>query len=65
MRTDTNVKPVGTGQQGAATPAGAKKDIPSHIEGQHPANKVEETANRAARKGVERQHREDPSVFTK
>ncbi len=65
MLTETNVNPTGTGQQGAGSPAGVKKDIPIHVEGGEPVDKVEHAADKAAKKGFERQQREDPTVFTK
>jgi hypothetical protein len=60
---DTNVEPTGTGQEGAGTPAGVKKDIPIHLEGQ-PIRKLDQVAGRAARRGLEREHREDATIFT-
>jgi hypothetical protein len=65
MRTETNVNPTGTGQEGAGRPAGAQKDIPIHVDGGKPVDNVEHSADKAAKKGIERQHREDPTVFTK
>jgi len=65
MTVETNVEPTGTGQQGAGSPAGTQKDIPIHIQGGKPVDKEEQIANRAAKKGMERQQREDPTVFTK
>jgi hypothetical protein len=65
MKVETNVSPTGTGQQGAGAPAGTKKDIPVHVEGGKPIDKEEHLANKAAKKGMERQQREDPTVFTK
>ncbi len=64
MSTDTSARPTGTGQAGAGTPAGVNKDIPIHIEGE-PHEQVNEVAGHAARKGFERQQREDPTEFTK
>jgi len=65
MSTDTSAEPTGTGQEGAGSPAGATKDIPIHIEGGKPVDKVEQIANRAAHKGLDRERNEDPSIFTK
>jgi hypothetical protein len=59
-----NAKPVGTGQQGAGMPAGINQDTPIHTEGKH-VDKMDKVANRAAKKGIEREHREDPTPFTK
>ncbi|AXC15005.1 hypothetical protein ACPOL_5759 [Acidisarcina polymorpha] len=64
MATENNVDPAGTGQQGAGMPAGTQADIPVHIEGE-PEHKLEHSADHAARRGLERQHREDPTEFTK
>jgi hypothetical protein len=65
MSTDTKAEPVGTGQAGAGAPAGVTKDVPIHIEGGKPVDKIEEVANRAAHKGIDRQHNEDSTIFTK
>jgi len=65
MAIDTKTKPIGTGQEGAGTPAGVNEENPVHIEGKQPVSKMDRLANRAARKGVERTHREDPMPFTK
>jgi hypothetical protein len=65
MPTNSSAEPTGTGQEGAGTPAGANEEIPIHIEGGKPVDKLDQIANRAARKGEERQHREDPTIFTK
>ena len=65
MAIETNVKPIGTGQQGAGTPAGVDRDIPVHIEGEAPVDKLDQLADRAARKGLDRQHHDDPKIFTK
>jgi len=65
MSTDTSAEPTGTGQAGAGSPAGATKDVPIHIEGGKPVDKVEEIANRAAHKGTDRQHNQDSTIFTK
>ncbi len=64
MSIETNVEPVGTGQQGAVSPTVGKGDVPVHLEGQ-PDKTLDHAADRAARKGIERQHREDPTEFTK
>jgi hypothetical protein len=65
MATDTSAEPTGTGQEGAGTPAGVNKEVPIHIEGGKPVDKIEEIANHAAHKGLNREHREDPTIFTK
>jgi hypothetical protein len=65
MPIETSVEPTGTGQQGAGAPAGTTEEIPIHIEGGKPVDKVDQIADRASRKGMERQHREDPDIFTK
>jgi hypothetical protein len=65
MPIETNVEPTGTGQQGAGAPAGIKQDIPIHIEGGKPVDTLDRAAGRAAIRGIERQHREDPTIFTK
>ena len=64
MTTETNVAPTGTGQEGAGTPAGASVDVPVHVDGK-PVDKLDELANRAARKGIDREHRGDATIFTK
>jgi hypothetical protein len=64
MTIKNDVAPAGTGQEGAASPAGAKENIPVHIEGE-PVDKLEELANRAAHKGLDRQHSDDATIFTK
>jgi len=63
--TDTGAEPTGTGQQGAGTPSGVTQEIPIHIEGGKHIDKLDQIANRASHKGVDRQHREDPTEFTK
>jgi hypothetical protein len=65
MAIETKVNPTGTGQQGAGTPAGVEKEIPIHIEGGAPTDPVEHLANKAARRGLERQQHDDPTIFTK
>jgi hypothetical protein len=65
MLTETKVNPTGTGQQGAGSPAGANKDIPVHIEGGKPVDKIDQIANRAAHKANDRQQHDDATVFTK
>jgi hypothetical protein len=62
MTINTDVDPVGTGQQGAGSPFG--DDIKAHIN-EKPLDKLDEAADHAARKGFERQQQEDPSIFTK
>jgi hypothetical protein len=64
MTTEDNVAPTGIGQEGAGTPAGVQADIPIHEEGK-PVDKLDEIANRAARKGIDREHRGDATIFTK
>jgi hypothetical protein len=61
MSVKDTATPVGTGQQGAGSPAGANKDIPLH----KPVSKVDEIADHAAKKGIEREHHDDHTVFTK
>jgi hypothetical protein len=63
--TDTSALPTGTGQEGAGAPSGATKEIPVHLEGGKHIDKMDQIANRAALKGKDRQHREDPTEFTK
>jgi hypothetical protein len=66
MPIETNVKPTGTGQQGAGSPAGAKTDIPAQVSGGKPVDKMDNLANKFAKKGRERQHRENNlTPFTK
>ncbi len=65
MTINPSEEPVGTGQEGAGTPAGVEKEIPVDIEGQKPENKMDRLANRAARKGIDRLQRNDPMPFTK
>jgi len=65
MGTETNVDPVGTGQEGAGTPAGVNEEIPVHVEGHKPISKLDQLANKSARKGIDRQHRQDSTEFTK
>ena len=65
MTINPSEEPVGTGQEGAGTPAGVEKEIPVDIEGQQPENKMDRLANRAARKGIDRLQRNDPTPFTK
>jgi hypothetical protein len=65
MAIETSVEPAGTGQEGAGLPAGATREIPIQIEGGKPIDKIEQIANRAAHRGLDRQHREDPTEFTK
>ncbi len=60
MMNENDVAPAGTGQEGAGTPAGVKQDIPVK-----PPDKVDQIANRAAQKGLNREHNSDPTVFTK
>lgn len=64
MTTENDVAPTGTGEEGAGTPAGVNEDIPIHVDGK-PVDKLEELANRAARKGIDRAHRGDATIFTK
>jgi hypothetical protein len=64
MSTENNVTPTGTGQAGAGSPAGTKVDVPVHIDGE-PVDKLDEIANRAAHKGIDREHRNDATIFTK
>ena len=64
MSTENDVAPTGTGQEGAGTPAGVNVDVPIHEEGK-PVDKLDEIANRAAHKGIDRLHRGDATIFTK
>jgi hypothetical protein len=64
MTTENNVSPTGTGQEGAGTPAGATADVPIHVDGK-PEDKLDELANRAAHKGLAREHSGDATIFTK
>ena len=64
MTIANQVSPTGTGQEGAGTPAGVTEDIPIHVDGK-PVDDIEELANRAAHKGIDRQHHDDASIFTK
>jgi hypothetical protein len=63
--TNTSSEPTGTGQQGAGTPSGVTEDIPVHIEGGKHIDKLDQIANRAAHKGLDRQQHDDPTEFTK
>jgi hypothetical protein len=65
MTTENNVAPTGTGQGGAGTPAGVNVEVPVHIEGKPPIDKLDQLANRAAHKGMDRQHNSDATIFTK
>ena len=60
MTTENDVAPTGTGQEGAGTPAGVEKEIPVK-----PVDKLDQLANRAAHKGLDRQHNTDATIFTK
>lgn len=64
MTIESTAVPVGTGQEGAPTPAGADKDIPVHLEGE-PSKRLEHLADKAASKGLNRQQKQDPTEFTK
>ncbi len=64
MTIENDVSPTGTGQAGAGTPAGVNADVPIHVDGK-PVDKLDELANRAAHKGVDREHRDDATIFTK
>jgi hypothetical protein len=57
MTTENDVAPTGTGQEGAGSPAGVNVEVPVHIEGKPPVDKLDRLANRAARKGVKRQNK--------
>ncbi len=65
MTIENDVFPTGTGQESAGTPAGVTAEIPIHIEGGKPVDKLDQIANRAAHKGLDRQHHDDPTIFTK
>ena len=66
MTKENDAAPIGTGQEGAGTPVGENVEIPVHIEGEpHEVSKLDQLANRAARKGSDRQHRGDATIFTK
>ena len=62
MKTESNVEPIGTGQEGAGSPAGAGVEV--NIK-KVPVDKLDRLADRAARKGIDRQHRGDATIFTK
>jgi hypothetical protein len=64
MTTENDVSPAGTGQAGAGSPAGVNVDVPVHVDGK-PVDKLDELANRAARRGIDREHRGDATIFTK
>ena len=64
MTIENDVAPTGTGQEGAGTPAGVRVEVPIHTEGK-PVDKLDQLANRAAHKGVDRQHNHDATIFTK
>jgi hypothetical protein len=64
MMSENDIAPTGTGQEGAGTPTGATAEVPVHIDGK-PADKLDELANKAARKGLDRVHRGDATEFTK
>jgi hypothetical protein len=64
MTIENNVVPTGTGQEGAGTPAGPSVDVPVQVDGK-PVDKLDELANRAAHKGLDREHRGDATIFTK
>ena len=65
MAINPSEEPVGTGQEGVGTPTGAEEEIPIHIEGQPPVDKMNRLANNMARKGIDRLQRNDPTPFTK
>jgi len=65
MAINPSEEPVGTGQEGAGTPAGVEKEIPVDIEGQQPENKMDQLASRMARRAIDRLQRNDPTPFTK
>ena len=64
MTIENDVAPTGTGQEGAGTPSGVNVDVPVHIDGK-PVDKLDQLANKAARKGLDREHRGDATEFTK
>ncbi len=64
MTIKNDAAPTGTGQEGARTPAGVKVEVPIHTEGKS-TDKLDQLANRAARKGVKRQNKNDATIFTK
>ncbi len=65
MAIETNENPVGTGQEGAGTPAGVNKETGVHIEGRKPISKLDQLAKKSSRRAKDRQHRQDSSEFTK
>ena len=62
MKAESNAEPIGTGQEGAGSPAGAEVEV--NIK-KVPLDKLDRLADRAARKGIDRQHRGDATIFTK
>jgi hypothetical protein len=64
MATEDDLAPTGTGQEGAGSPAGANVEVPVNVEGK-PVEKLDQLADRAARKGIDRVHRGDATIFTK
>ena len=64
MAIDDNPEPVGTGQEGAGSPL-SEEDIETPITGSTPEQRIQEIANRQARKGFERAVRDEPTIFTK
>lgn len=64
MTTKNDAAPTGTGQEGAGTPAGVKVEVPIHTEVK-PVDKLDQLANRASRKGFDREQKNDATIFTK
>ena len=64
MTTENNVPSTDTEQEAAGTPPHVTVETPVHSEGKSP-DKMDRLANRAARKGVDRLHRGDATIFTK
>ena len=64
MAIDDNAEPVGTGQEGAGSPL-PEEETSTHITGSTPEERIQEIANKQARKGFERTSRQDPTIFTK
>jgi hypothetical protein len=64
MAIDDNAEPVGTGQEGAGSPL-PEEETSTPIKGSTPEQRIQEIANRQARRGFQRQTRQDPTPFTK
>ena len=64
MTTEKNVSSTDTEQEAGGTPPDVNVETPFDSEGKSP-DKMNRLANRAARKGVDRLHRGDATIFTK